>query len=64
MQKANDDLDDAIREVEEDKVVGVETITKKIVDFTILNKFEKFCYNHIVEKLSEVIPKNKIEKLY
>jgi len=51
-------------EVEEDKVVGVETITKKIVDFTILNKFEKFCYNHIVEKLSEVIPKNKIEKLY
>ena len=51
-------------EVEEDKVIGVETITEKIVDYTILNNIEEFCYNHVVKVLSEVIPENKIEKLY
>jgi len=51
-------------EVEEDKVVRVETITKKIVDYTILNRLEEFCYDHVVKALSEVIPENKIEKLY
>lgn len=44
--------------------VGTEAVTEKIVDYTILNNIEEFCYNHVVKILSEVIPENKIEKLY
>jgi len=49
---------------EEKKKVGTEVITKKIVDYTVLNRIEEFCYNHVVKKLSEVLPEEKIEKLY
>lgn len=51
-------------EVDEKVKVGTEKNTKRIVDYTILNNLEKFCYNHVVNTLSEVIPENKIEKLY
>ena len=51
-------------EADEKKKVKTEKITKQIVDYTIINNLEEFCYNHVVKILSEVIPENKIEKLY
>jgi len=51
-------------EVDEKIKVGTEKNTKQIVNYTILNNLEEFCYNHVVKILSEVIPENKIEKLY
>lgn len=51
-------------EADEKKKVGTEKTVKEIVDYTIVNRLEEFCYNHVVKKLSEVLPENKIEKLY
>jgi hypothetical protein len=52
------------KEVEEKYKVGTETKDVKIIDYSILNRLEEFCYNHVVKTLSGVIPKDKIEKLY
>ena len=51
-------------EQEEKKKIGTEIIKEKIVDYTVLNNIEEFCYNHVVKVLSEVLPNDKIEKLY
>jgi hypothetical protein len=51
-------------EAEEKVKTGTKINKVKIVDYSILDNLEEFCYNHVVKVLSEVLPKDKIEKLY
>lgn len=41
--------------------VGDKKVTKKVVDYSIVNKLEKFSYKYLVEELSKVFPKDKIK---
>lgn len=43
--------------------VGETEVYKKVVDYGIIDRLQSFCYEHLVEKLSEVFPKEKIEIL-
>jgi len=51
-------------EAEEKIKTGTKINKVEIVDYSILNNLEEFCYNHVVKTLSEVLPEDKIEKLY
>lgn len=50
-------------EADEKKKVRTEKTLKEVIDYSIINNLEEFCYNHVVKILSEVIPKDKIVKL-
>jgi len=41
--------------------VGETEVYKKVVDYGVIDNLQTFCYNHLVEKLSEVFPEDKIE---
>ena len=51
-------------EAEEKVKTGTKINKVKIIDYSIINNLEEFCYNHVVKILSEVLPEDKIEKLY
>lgn len=43
--------------------VGTKKEVKKVIDYTIIDRLNEFSYIHLIEKLSEVFPKDKIEKI-
>lgn len=43
--------------------VGVTREIKKVVDYTIVDRLRQFSYDYLIEELSKVFPKDKIEKI-
>lgn len=43
--------------------VGINKETKKVIDYTIIDRLSQFSYDHLIEELSKVFPKDKIEKI-
>ena len=43
--------------------VGEQTVVKKLVDYSIVNKLSDYCYDFLQKDLSRFFPKDNIEKL-
>ena len=42
---------------------GTEKVLKKVMDYSIVNRLEEFCYDHLAEKLEHFFPKEIIKRV-
>ena len=42
---------------------GTKKVTKKLMDYSVINRLEEFCYEHLAKELEMYFPKNNIKKV-
>ena len=42
---------------------GTKKVTKKLMDYSVINRLEEFCYEHLAKELEKYFPKKNIKKV-